>query len=71
MTSVASLEAEAPIGLQCDDRLGDPSMFNIESVPNKVATEVLSLRFYDFAMVQGKLLIVNQSNKKIPQVITH
>ena len=62
MTSVVSLEAAAPIGLQFNDRLGDPSMFNIESVPNRVATEVPSLRFYDFAMVQGKLLIVNQED---------
>jgi hypothetical protein len=47
-----------------------PSTLKIEPVPSKAAKDVPSLRPYDFAMVQGKLLIVNPSDKKIVDVIT-
>jgi hypothetical protein len=47
-----------------------PSALKISSVPSRAARDVPSLRPYDFAMVQGKLLIVNPSDKKIAEVIT-
>ena len=47
-----------------------PSTLKIEPVPSKVASAVPTLRPYDFAMVQGKLLIVNPSDKKMAEVIT-
>jgi Protein of unknown function (DUF1236) len=47
-----------------------PSTLKIEPVPSKAAKDVPSLRPYDFAMVQGKLLIVNPLDKKIVEVIT-
>lgn len=47
-----------------------PSGFNAiigAAVPNSVTT---ALQPYEFAMVQGKLVIVNPSDKKIAEVIT-
>ena len=47
-----------------------PTTLKISAVPSKAARDVPSLRPYDFAMVQGKLLIVNPSDKKVAEVIT-
>ena len=47
-----------------------PGSIKLEPVPSKTATDVPSLKSFDFAMVQGKLLIVNPSDKKIAEVIT-
>jgi Protein of unknown function (DUF1236) len=47
-----------------------PSAIKIEAVPSKAATDVPQLKPYDFAVVQGKLLIVNPADKKIAEVIT-
>ena len=47
-----------------------PSSLKVSAVPTKAARDVPALRPYDFAMVQGKLLIVNPSDKKIAEVIT-
>ena len=47
-----------------------PSTLKIEPVPSKTATAVPKLRPYDFAMVKGKLLIVNPSDRTIADVIT-
>ena len=46
-----------------------PSTIKIEPVPSKVASAVPALKAYDFAMVEGKLLIVNPSDKKIVEAI--
>jgi hypothetical protein len=46
-----------------------PSTIEIAPVPSKAATDIPWLRPYDFAMVQGKLLIVNPSNKKVAAVV--
>ncbi len=47
-----------------------PSTIIIEPVPSKTARHVPALRPYDFAVVQGKVLIVNPSDRKIADVIT-
>jgi Protein of unknown function (DUF1236) len=47
-----------------------PTTLKIEPMPDKVASAIPALRPYDFARVQGKLFIVNPSDKKIVEVIT-
>jgi len=47
-----------------------PGSVKIEPVPSKAATDVPSLRPYDFAMVDHKLVIVDPSNKVIADVLT-
>jgi len=47
-----------------------PSTVKIEPVPSKAASDVPMLKSFDFAMVNGKLLIVNPSDKKTVQVIS-
>ncbi|MGO8923714.1 MAG: DUF1236 domain-containing protein [Xanthobacteraceae bacterium] len=47
-----------------------PTTLKIEPIPDKVASAIPALRPYDFAMVHGKLFIVNPSDKKIVEVIT-
>ncbi len=47
-----------------------PSTVKIEPMPNKAATDVPALKSFNFAMVNGKLLIVNPSDKKIVDVIS-
>ncbi len=47
-----------------------PSGIDIEPVPSKAANDVPSLKSFDFAMTEGKLLVVNPSNKKIAAVLS-
>jgi hypothetical protein len=47
-----------------------PNTVKIEPIPSKTATDVPSLRPYDFAMVNHKLVIVDPSNKVIADVLS-
>jgi hypothetical protein len=60
----------APSGFQPKVGAAVPSSIKLEPIPAQAATDVPSLKSFDFAMVQGKLLIVNPSDKKIADVIT-
>jgi len=60
----------APSGFQPQVGAMVPGSIKLEPVPSKTATDVPSLKPFEFAMVQGKLLIVNPSDKKIAEVIT-
>jgi Protein of unknown function (DUF1236) len=46
-----------------------PSTIKIEPVPSKATSNGPALKSYDFARVNGKLLIVNPSDKKVAEVI--
>jgi Protein of unknown function (DUF1236) len=46
-----------------------PTTLKIEPVPGKVTGAIPALRPYDFALVRGKLVIVNPADKKIVEVI--
>jgi hypothetical protein len=54
----------APSGFNAKIGSAVPSTLKLEPIPAKAATAVPALRPYDFAMVQGKLLIVNPSDKR-------
>jgi hypothetical protein len=60
----------APSGFQATVGAVVPTTVKIEPVPSKAATDIPALKSYDFAVVQGKLLIVNPSDNKIAEVIT-
>jgi len=47
-----------------------PSNVTTAPVTSKAARDVPSLKPYDFAMVQKKLVIVNPSDRRIAEVIT-
>jgi hypothetical protein len=59
----------APSGFRANIGQVVPSDVTVKSVPNKTASDVPTLRRYDFALVKGKLLIVNPADKKIVEVI--
>ena len=46
-----------------------PNSVVIQAVTKKAAGDVPMLKSYDFAIVSGKLLIVNPSDKKVAEVI--
>jgi hypothetical protein len=46
-----------------------PADISLQSVPAKVATHVSALKPYDYALLHGKLLIVNPTDKKVVDVI--
>jgi Protein of unknown function (DUF1236) len=46
-----------------------PNSTTIKAVTKKAASDVPMLRSYDFAVVQGRLLIINPSDRKIAEVI--
>jgi hypothetical protein len=48
-----------------------PGDVTIKAVPAKVAARVSSLKPYDFALLDNKLVIVNPNDKKVVDVITH
>ncbi len=58
-------EQKAPWSFRANIGATVPSAVKTEAVPRKLASDVPSLKPYDFAMVRGKLLIVNPSDKKI------
>jgi hypothetical protein len=60
----------APAGFQPVVGSVVPTSIKVQPVPSKAAADIPALKPYDFAMVQGKLLIVNPSDKKIADVIT-
>jgi hypothetical protein len=64
-----SLNQKAPSGFEAVVGAVIPEGVTIAPVPTKAASAVPSLRPYDFAMTQGKLVIVNPSDKKIAAVI--
>jgi hypothetical protein len=47
-----------------------PSTLKLETITSKTAKDVPSHRRHDFTTVQGEVLIVNPSDKKIVDVIT-
>jgi hypothetical protein len=47
-----------------------PSTLKIQPIPSRASSAVPALKPYDFAVLQGKLLIVNPSDRKIAEVIT-
>ena len=65
-----SLNQKAPAGFHATIGAVVPSSVTTAPVPHKAASDVPSLKPYDFAMLQRKLLIVNPSDKKIAEVIT-
>jgi hypothetical protein len=65
-----SLNQRAPSGFNTIVGAVLPDSVTTAVVPSKAAQAVPSLRPYDFAMVQRKLVIVNPSDKKIAEVIT-
>ena len=46
-----------------------PNDLSLQPMPAKVATRISSLKPYDYAMLHGKLLIVNPNDKKVVDVI--
>ena len=46
-----------------------PADISLQSVPAKVATQVSALKPFDYALLHGKLLIVNPTDKKVVDVI--
>jgi hypothetical protein len=47
-----------------------PADISIQSVPANVATRISVLKPYDYALLHGKLLIVNPADKKVVDVIS-
>jgi Protein of unknown function (DUF1236) len=63
-------EQKAPSGFNAAAGAVVPSSVKTEPIPTKAATDVPALKSFNFAMVNGKLLIVNPTDKKIVQVIS-
>jgi hypothetical protein len=60
----------APAGFAATTGAMVPKTLKISAVPNKAARDISALRPFDFAKVQGKLLIVNPSDRKVAEIIT-
>jgi len=63
-------EQEMPSGFNATVGATVPSAIKVEPIPSTAVSNVPSLRPYDFALVKGKLLIVNPSDKRIAEVIS-
>jgi hypothetical protein len=59
----------APSGFTASAGTTVPNEISLKSVPRNLASRVSALRPYDYALVQGKLLIVNPGDKKVVDVI--
>lgn len=68
LSSAATLKAPADFNATTSSAV--PSTLKVHAIPNKTASDVPALRAYDFAKVQGKLLIVNPHDMMIARVIT-
>jgi hypothetical protein len=61
----------APSGFTASIGATVPNGISLQSMPAKVAARVTSLKPYDYALLPDKLLIVNPTDKKVVDVITH
>ncbi len=61
--------SNAPSSFQPSTSSALPSTVTVHAVPSKTATAVPALRSYDYAKVNGKLLIVNPHDMMIAEVI--
>jgi hypothetical protein len=66
---MGSLNQKTPVGFETKQGAVLPSSITTEPVTSKAASDVPALKPFDFAMVNGKLLIVNPSDKTIVEVI--
>ena len=62
--------SKAPADFNATTSSAVPSTLKVHAIPSKTASDVPALRAYDFAKVQGKLLIVNPHDMMIARVIT-
>ncbi len=60
----------APSGFNAAAGSKLPTTVKISMVPSKAARDISQLRPYDFAKVQGKLLIVNPRDRMVAEVIS-
>ena len=67
---MGSLNQTTPSGFNATPGVVLPPDIATAPVTKKAAADVPALKPFDFAMVGGKLLIVNPSNKKIVEVIS-
>ena len=61
--------SNAPSSFQPTTSSAVPSTLKVRAIPSKTASDVPALRPYDFAKVNGKLLIVNPHDMMIAEVI--
>jgi hypothetical protein len=62
-------QQNAPSGFSASIGTAAPATLLLKPVPTKAGNDVPALRYYDFATVNGKLLIVNPSDRMIADVI--
>jgi hypothetical protein len=62
--------SNAPASFQPATSSAVPSTLTVHAIPAKTASAVPALRPYDYAKVNGKLLIVNPHDMMIAEVIT-
>lgn len=62
--------SNAPSSFQPSTSSALPSTVTVHAIPSKTATAVPALRPYDYAKVDGKLLIVNPHDMMIAEVIS-
>jgi hypothetical protein len=67
---MGSLNQKPPAGFDAKAGAVLPNSITTAPVTSKAASDVPALKPFDFAMVNGKLLIVNPSDKKIVEVIS-
>jgi len=67
--SGASMQ-NAPADFKAATGAAVPTALKVSAVPAKTARAVPALRSYDFAKIQGKLLIVNPKDRTIAEVIS-
>jgi hypothetical protein len=70
LSNVPNAKQNPPSGFNAIVGAVVPNTLKIQPVTQTAWNAVPSLQPYDFAIVQGKLLIVNPSDKKIAEVIT-
>jgi len=63
-------EQNAPSGFHGSVGAIVPSPVKLKPVPTRAASDVPSLKGYDFAMIKGKLLIVNPTDNKVAIVMS-
>ena len=59
----------APAGFAASVGTTVPNDISLKSMPTNLASRVSALKPYDYALVKGKLLIVNPGDKKVVEII--
>jgi hypothetical protein len=65
-----NVKETAPAGFDAKVGAAVPGSISLHALPSDVASKVPSVKPYDYAMLQGKVLLIDPKDKKVVDIVT-